>query len=242
MAFKSMEQYNTERYGNFFMLQDDGDSAQVIFLYRKLEDVLVAPVHYIASSDFKGYVHCLGDRCPACKPGPGRERGLRVQTKLFVPVYNIDADEIQYFDRSDAFYHQLCSDVFRIYENPSECVFRIVRHGAYRDRNTRYEIQLLGKNDIISYDEILSKFNTSMPEDYERVVKDMSASEMQSALDTYGSNSSESSYSSASDLPKYTPIPRVTVPTPAFSESSRPKIDVTSEGIEDEDVDEDVKF
>lgn len=240
MAFKSMVEFNEERYGNFFMLQNDGDSAQVIFLYRNLKDVLVAPAHYITSSDFKGYVHCLGKDCPACKPGPGRDRGLRVQNKLFVPLYNIDADEIQYFDRNDSFYAQLVSEVFRKYENPSECIFQIIRHGAYRDRNTRYEIRLLGKNDFLPYDEILNKFQTTMPEDYERVIHSVNAIDMAAYLNSYGESNSSEEYTSAADLPKYTPTPRVATPAPVASYEP-PKMDSADLESIDE-IDDNVEF
>mgnify|MGYP007065811507 CR=1 FL=1 len=82
MAFKSMKTYNDERYHGFFLLRNDGDFADVIFLYQNIEDVLVADVHYIKSAKKSGYVHCCGEGCPACA------KGIRVQTKLFIPVYN----------------------------------------------------------------------------------------------------------------------------------------------------------
>lgn len=244
MAFKSMVDYNEQRYGNLFMLQNDGDSAQVIIMFRDLNDVLVAKTHYLMSDDFSGYVHCHEKDCPLCRLAKEKP-GFRAQNRLFIPVYNIDADEIQYFDRSDSFFPQLQSEVFRKYENPSECIFQIIRHGKYRDRNTRYEFRLLGRNNFLPYDEILKKFNTSMPEDYSRVVRDMSPAEIEAALSDYlnGSYSnSGSSYQSAEDLPKYTPTPRVTAPK-VDNAYEPPKVDIPQANDDDlSEIDDNVEF
>lgn len=47
MAFKTMEQYTNQKYNGKFVLQNDKDTADVIFLYRSTADVLIADVHYI---------------------------------------------------------------------------------------------------------------------------------------------------------------------------------------------------
>ena len=164
MAFKSITQYNQDRYDGLFMLRDDGDSADVIFLYRSIDDVLVADTHYIKSDGYSGYAHCLGARtCPAC------QKNIRVQTKLFIPVYVIDEDKVLFWDRSINFQTQLERDVFSKFANPTEYIFRITRHGAARDMNTRYSITAVYKNSSISYDDILAKHNIIFPDYYEKV-------------------------------------------------------------------------
>lgn len=60
MGFKSVKSYNDARYGGMFLLKNDGDYADVIFMYQDIEDVLVADTHYIKSPDYSGYVHCCG--------------------------------------------------------------------------------------------------------------------------------------------------------------------------------------
>ena len=57
MAFKSISQYNEDKNKDFFILQNDGDNAAVVILYRSVDDALVADVHYIKSGDYSGYVH-----------------------------------------------------------------------------------------------------------------------------------------------------------------------------------------
>ena len=197
MAFKSVKAYNEERYGGMFLLRNDGDYADVIFLYRNEDEVLVADTHYIKSADYSGYVHCCGRRCPAC------EKGIRVQTKLFIPLYNINDNEIQFFDRSVRFESQIHSDVFSRCANPSEFVFRITRHGAAGDVNTSYSITLQAKNIYKSYDEIMAEFHTSMPEHYSTICKEMSYTEMSKIL-----NSSDRVKEDISDLPAYQISPR----------------------------------
>lgn len=200
MAFKSINDYNEERFGGLFLLRNDGDYADVIFLYRSLDDVLVADTHYVKSSDYSGYVHCCGKNCPAC------EKGIRIQTKLFIPMYNISNKAIEFWDRNVRFENQLSKDVFENYPNPSEFVFRITRHGVAGDVNTSYEIRAIGRNSKESYETILDKFNISLPEHYETVCKDISESSLRTLL---SSGSSSQAVYGSEDLPAYQATPRV---------------------------------
>jgi len=195
MAFKSVEQFNDDRYHNLFRIPNDGESVDVIFLYQSKSDMLVADVHYVRSSEYSGYVHCCGAGCPACS------KGIRVQNKLFIPVYNINKGTIEFWDRTMTFEPQMQKDVFDRFPNPSEYVFRITRHGAYKDVNTRYDIVAVGRNSIMSYSQILAKFNTKMPDYYENVVKTYLVSDLTRMLATSGSDSPVVTQD-------YVPIPR----------------------------------
>lgn len=200
MAFKTMTQYDEERYGGWFLLRNDGDYADVIFLYRNKEDVLIGDVHYIKTPNYSGYVHCTEINCPAC------EKGIRIQSKLFIPVYNITDGEIQFWDRSIKFENQLVQDVFSKYPNPSEFVFRIQRQGAAGDINTKYNIWAVGKNKLMDYNQILLTNNATMPDYYENICKTYSSTELHSILNK--SVNSSTSYESNS-MPDYQVTPRV---------------------------------
>lgn len=235
MAFKSVKNYNEERFGGFFLLRNDGDYADVIFLYEKVEDVLVADVHYIKSPEYSGYVHCCGRGCPACG------KGIRTQTKLFIPVYNIAANEIQFFDRTMKFEPQLQQDVFSRYPNPSEFVFRITRNGAAGDVNTTYSIQAIGKNTQMPYAQILVQHNASMPESYNIICRDITDVEMKRMLDL--GETANNGYSPNQEY-NYNAVPRgaaqgtATVPAPPVGE---PPVYVPTPyetSTEDEDVEE----
>ncbi len=203
MAFKKVTDYNESRFGGFFLLRNDGDYADVIFLYRNRDDELVGDTHYIKSSSYSGYVQCIGTNCPACR------KGIRVQTKLFIPLYNLEAGEIQFWDRSMRFEPQLEQQVFKNFFNPSEYVFRITRHGAAGDVNTTYDIQAVARNTSKSYAQILAENNSISPEYYNKVCKDYSAAELQSLLNE-DEKSDSSSYTpySATSLPEYQVKPR----------------------------------
>lgn len=193
MAFKSVDEYNNERYKGMFILQNDGDYADVIFMYRDKRDVLVADTHYIRSADYNGYVHCCGRNCPAC------EKNIRVQPKLFIPMYVLSEGKVLFFDRSIRFDAQLQNDVFARYPNPSEYIFRITRHGKSRDVNTTYEIVVQGRNNVLSYDDILKKLDIKMPDYFDTVCKEFSPEELYSMLNT----KSEPSSANYSEMPEY---------------------------------------
>ena len=201
MAFKSVEQFNDDRYHGLFRLVNDKDFADVIFLYGSKKDALVADAHYIRSAEYSGYVHCTGRGCPACA------KGIRVQNKLFIPLYVLKQngdpkEEIQFWDRSVKFEPQLDKDVFQRFPNPSEYVFRITRKGVPNDVETKYEIAGLFNNNVISYDGILAKFNAKMPDYYENIIRDIPADKLAVMLQNAGSGTA------SSDMPDYTPVPR----------------------------------
>lgn len=198
MAFKTAKSYNEERYGGFFILRNDGEYADVIFLYQNVEDVLVADVHYIKSNSYSGYAHCCGKGCPAC------QKGIRTQTKLFIPVYNIMTNQIEFFDRTMKFEPQLQQDVFSRYPNPSEFVFRITRHGAAGSMDTTYEVVAIGKNSTKSYSQILVENNATMPEYYNTICRELTPSEMQNLLN----DNTTSGYSSNEEYAGFTATPR----------------------------------
>lgn len=214
MAFKSLTQYQETKNGDFFTLPNDGDFADVIFLYRDINDVIVASdVHYLISSEYRGYVDCCGKGCPACNYG---DRGIRLDNRLIIPLYNIRKDKIEFWDRSTFFEQVLQKSVFAAYPVPYQIIFRITRRGEARSRDTKYEISPIARNTSMSYDAILSKFGITFPEGYRAVCRSMTAAEMSAILNNT---------SASTDLPEYgyTPVPRgestpeITVPTPQYS-------------------------
>lgn len=199
MAFKSVEEFNEERYQGKFRLPNDKDTADVIFLYTSKRDELKVDAHYIKSNSYTGYVHCLGKGCPVCA------KGYKMLTKIFVPLYNIrqngvTRDKIEFWERSMRFDHQLDADVFNTYANPSEYVFKITRDGVSGDQDTRYTIQATNRNNVGSYADILAKFNAKMPDYYSTVIREFSAFDLENMIKKANDHSV--------DLPEYTPIPR----------------------------------
>lgn len=202
MAFKSMKEYTEERTGDFFLLRNDGDFADVVFLYRDYNDVMAASVHYIKSADYSGYVHCQGRGCPACA------RNIRVQNKLFIPMYvfainNEPVNKVAFWDRNVRFNQTLMDSVFTNYPNPSTYIFRITRRGAAGDMNTTYDIVIQGIS-TTTYSDLLKSCGLEFPDSYSMVCKDVPITEMNRMFNS----SSSAPASGASDLPSYSVIPR----------------------------------
>ncbi len=174
--FKSLTEVREEKYKNKLVLFDDGDSADVILLYRSINEAALPMngVHYLKGNSYSGYVSCNKAGCPACA------KGVRNQKRIFIPVYNIATEEILFMDRpwNYFFENQLHKEVFDLYPNPSEVVFRISRHGSTGDKETRYSFTVVGKNDVATYEEIMAKFNISFPEYYDIICKDMNNAQM----------------------------------------------------------------
>ena len=192
MAFKSVEEFNNERYHGLFRLINDGDTAEVIFLYRRKEDALQVTAHYIKSADYSGYVHCTGKGCPVCAKG-----GIRVQSKLFIPLYVISqngekVNKILFWDRNMTFYPQIERDVFNRYPgDPSNVVFKIVRHGVSNDRETTFEITGAYRNNALTYDQILSMFDARMPDYYSEVIREYTPAELSALLQSFAIQSAK---------------------------------------------------
>lgn len=213
MAFKTAKTYNEEKFGGLFLLRNDGDYADVIFMYRSEDDVLVADTHYVKTADYTGYVHCAGHGCPACG------KGIRVQTKLFIPLFNITAGELQFWDRTMRFEPQLNQDVFSRYPNPSEIVFRITRHGQAGSVDTTYEITAVAKNTIGSYEKLLADNNAVMPDYYEHICKEFTPDQLHKMLNSGAPNTGNSSYG---DMPNYQVRPRAATAAPAAAAPTIP--------------------
>lgn len=159
-----------------------------------------------------------------------------MQNKLFIPIYNITENEIQFWDRTINFEPQLYADVFSKYPNPSEYVFRITRQGAARDINTKYQIIAIANNNVKSYDEIVSENNAKFPDYYKNICKDVDAITLSGWINTI--NSSSTAYSSL-ELPKYAATPRV---TPTVSQNAMIDIDEIVDESTDEEIDTPVDF
>lgn len=236
MAFKSFTQYQEDKNGDFFVLPNDGDSADVVFLYRSPEEVLVGDVHYISSPSYKGYAHCCGAGCPACNYVTSRgNRGIRLDHKIFIPLYNLTVGKIQFWDRSTFFEQKLQKSVFEGFPNPTQAVFRITRRGEAGSRDTDYQIDAIAKNTFMSYEEILANSNLkledgrpfTLPEGYSLICKEMTISEMSEALNSTSTSMAELQDYGYVPVPRggapvsadsnFVPTPRVEVPIPEYS-------------------------
>lgn len=234
MAFKSVNEVKAEKYSGKFILENDGDTAFVIFLYRSSNDMLAAQAHYIKSNDYSGYVHCNEGGCAACA------KGIRVQTKLFVPMLVMaingqPVNEIQFWDRNMTFEPVLSQAIFKSFADPSAYVFQITRHGAHGSKDTTYSITVADTNKI-PFDQIMSDYQISFPTVYEKVIREVDNVTLSQWLAT--ANAANVATNSA--VPQYVATPRVS----AAQVTGLPNVltEVEDKFADDEDISEDVDF
>jgi len=174
-----VEHYGGQGGGGYFGLANDGNVAQVRFLYNGIDDVEGLSVHQVQVNEKKRYVNCLRsygdplDVCPFC-----REKKA-TSAKLFIPVYNVDEDKIQIWERGKTFFQKmsgLCSR-YSNSDNPLVShIFEIERHGKRGDTSTTYEIYEQSQDDTV-----LEDFD--VPETVGGVVLDKTAEDMEYFLE-----------------------------------------------------------
>lgn len=181
-SYNEAENYgNAANSGSFFQLKDDGDSAKVHFLYNTIEDVKGYAVHQVElvgsdGSSKKRYVNCLRnytdplDMCPLCKAQ------YKVMPKMFLKLYNVDADECQIWERGKSYFQKMAS--LASHYNPiCNAEISIERHGKKGDKNTTYDF----------WPGALTDFNIDeheCPEPLGTIILDKTADEMNSFLTT----------------------------------------------------------
>ena len=115
-------------------------------MYNSVEDVTGYAVHQVEIDGKKRWVNCLReynqskDVCPFCR------EGKFVTAKLFVPIYNVDEDKTQIWERGKKFISKISSICAR-YPDVVSHKFEIERNGKPGDTQTVYEIYEVGKDE-----------------------------------------------------------------------------------------------
>lgn len=183
MRFKhdEVDKYGGNGGGGYFSLKDDGDTARVRFMYNNIEDVEGFAVHEVEIEGRKRYVNCLRDYnsplddCPFC-----REHKKQL-AKLFVPIYNLDEDKVQVWERGKKFFGEISSLIARYSnENSPFCaeIFDIQRQGKKGSTSTQY-LKFPVDNDGTTLDEL-----PELPKILGGLVLDKSAEDMEYYLET----------------------------------------------------------
>lgn len=151
VSFNEMDNYKSEGNASYFRLKNDKEVAQVRFMYNGIDDVEGVAVHTVdvPGSQYGKDVNCLRayneplDECPLCKAG------YKPKVKIFVPLYNLDANEVQIWTRSKAYGSTLSSICSRYAKkgNLVNNVFEIERNGAKGDKQTQYKEYQIDNDD-----------------------------------------------------------------------------------------------
>ena len=149
---QNAENYGGQGGGGYFRLKNDKDIATVRFLYDSIDDVNGYAVHEVTIGDKKRYVNCLRDynspvdACPLCKAG------RFVTAKYFVPLYNLDTNRIETWERGKKFGQKLSSLCAR-YPHLVQHTFDIQRNGKVGDTQTTYEIYETGEDKNVTLED-----------------------------------------------------------------------------------------
>lgn len=161
-----VDKYGGQGGAGFFQLKEDKEVAQVRFMYASVDDIVGDTVHEIDMVDENGrvlmgkngrprkrYVNCLRDYkdpvdvCPFCR------EGKYTVVKLFIPIYNIDEDKVQIWERGKTWFKKLTSMASR-YPNMVGQIFEIERDGASGDQQTQYNVYPIGQPDDTTLEDL----------------------------------------------------------------------------------------
>lgn len=161
--------------GSYFKLQNDMEVARVQLLGNDMNDFPGYAVHQVEIDGSKRWVNCLRDYndpidvCPFCA---GK---IKQEARLFIPLYNLDAEEVQIWERGKNFFPTLAGYCSR---NPEVVgvVTEIERHGKPHDTKTTYQLYSTNEEPERA---TLEEFEDEIPEILGRYVLDKTAEEME---------------------------------------------------------------
>ena len=146
--------------GGFFSIDTDGGKKKVRFLYNTTAEIQGMSVHKVKVMNKKGqlknrYVNCLRkyndpiEDCPFCRAKK------KTEARIFIPVYNIQDDVTQVWDRGKGIFQNLMSQCTRYSNKDTDIVnnvFEIERMGKHGDKNTQYGIYYIDTDDTMLED------------------------------------------------------------------------------------------
>ena len=184
MRFKhdEVDRYGGQGGSGYFSLKDDGDVATVRFMYNGIEDVEGYAVHEVEVDGKKRWVNCIReynspvDECPFCA-----EKHFQT-AKLFIPIYNVDEEKVQIWERGKTFFQKMSSICARYSNTDVPLVaqeFEIERNGKKGSTSTRYEIYPVGQPDSTRIEDL-----PEMPAILGGLILDKTYEEMSEYLET----------------------------------------------------------
>jgi hypothetical protein len=141
------ENYSNQGNGSFFKLEDDKDVALVRLMYNSAEDVEGFAVHEIEIDGKRRMVNCLRaynepvENCPMCADGQ------KLTAKIFVFLYDIDAEEVKIWERGKTILSKI-SGLGARYNPLVSMPFEIERNGKKGDTSTKYEFYPTEADDV----------------------------------------------------------------------------------------------
>lgn len=144
------DNYGGNGGSSYFALKNDGDIAKVRFMYNDMNDVEGYAVHEVEIDGKRRYVNCIRaynepkSACPLCASGNFQK------AKMFIPLYDVDEEEVKIWERGKNFFQKisgLCSRYANGNHPLVSHIFEIERHGKKGDTQTSYETFETGCDD-----------------------------------------------------------------------------------------------
>ena len=182
-SMEKVEDFSPNKPG-FFTLKNDGDSARVRILYESIADVDGYIVHRVKTRNGYAYVNCLRqnyddpfDVCPLCASKD--EDHKKTVTKFWVPMYNLDKNEVVLWERGKSFWNDVLYPLM-VEKGSPFCghVFIVERHGEAKSMDTTYDFIEDGVDDTV-----LDDFD-SIPDAFGLAVQDRSFEELENFVRT----------------------------------------------------------
>lgn len=141
--------YGGQGGNGFFSIQKNKGTKQIRFMYNGIDDVEGMSVHKVKVGDKDRYVNCIRnyndpvDACPFCR------QHKPVQARLFIPVYNIEQNQAQIWDRGKTMFSKMSSICERYSKKAPlvSTIFEIERNGEPGDMKTNYEVYNIETDD-----------------------------------------------------------------------------------------------
>lgn len=128
-------------------LQGDGDTAKVRILVKE-DELYTTSYHIVKVDGYDKKIDCLRqegdskDVCPLCV------EGYKLEAKVFIPMFDIEDEQIKYWERSAKFISKLKTLFKKADANDVELhqvPIMITREGKPKDPKTEYDLELLMK-------------------------------------------------------------------------------------------------
>ena len=167
--------------GSFFKIENDMEVKRVRLLGKDMNDFPGYACHEVKIDGKRKLVNCLreyGDPVTVC---PFCNDRMKQVAKLFIPLYNIEDEEVQIWERGKSFFPVLSSYCTR-HKNVVNYITDVERQGKPHDTNTRY---MLYESEEQSDEEVsLDDFKDDIPDIMGRYILDKTADEMDYFLDS----------------------------------------------------------
>lgn len=150
----------------FFSLKNDKDFAIVRFMIDKPEDFDIVAGHRMNINGYSRMVNCLRDsndpvdKCPLCAADKKLEYKFYIHLIQYIPDETGKLIPVPKVWERSTTYVNTFNNYLNDYGPLSDCLFKVIRNGEARSRDTSYTINFLPPNSPVYNPEVYEKDTT----------------------------------------------------------------------------------